>query len=305
MINSISSDPNGNPMFSASETTVVHFTGEEFSVFDPQTDFAEADRAVQWQNVRLHCNYAPDKFYGSCITDGRKLTFSPAEGLDENKLRAAARDADGNFWLVNDRQELVRVENGKVVRIYNEASGLPKIPLDFVTSSKINLVSWDGKDSLWLTDLETMRSELFFKIPDTQQESGDIYPPYAGGESVFQSAYQDGEGNFWFGSLRAGLFRARKQIVKAFSSAAGLTDNNVYPLFENDDGSIFVGTTSGVFNLNNGRFAPVESPKSVIHAFGKDSAGRIVFSSFGDLFVREANRSIPFFARENSLGSSG
>ena len=188
----------------------------------------------------------------------------------------------------------MRVENGKVVRAYNEASGLPKYPLDFVTGARINLVSWDGKDSLFLTDLATMRTELFLKTSNLKSESGDIYPPYESGGNVFQSAFQDEEGNFWFGTLRSGLYRARKQVVRAFSTAEGLTDNNVYPIFENDDGSLLVGTTKEVFNLHNGRFAPVESPKHVIHAFGRNLGGQVVFSSFGNLFVREGNRSVPF-----------
>ena len=189
---------------------------------------------------------------------------------------------------------MVRVENGKVVRVYNEASGLPKIPLSFIAGEKITLISWDGKDSLWLTDLATMKNELFLKIPDTPQETGDIYPPYEGGASAFQSLFQDSEGNLWIGTLRGGLYRARKQTIKTFSTAEGLTDNNVYPIYENDDGSLLVGTTSGVFNLKNGKFVPVESPKFPIQAFGKDPAGRVVFSCFGDLYAREANRSVPF-----------
>ena len=294
-INLISSDPNGSPMFLADGTTVVHFTGDEFTPFDPPSGFAEADRRVPLQNVRLLCTSAPDSSYGNCLSDGRMLDFPPSTRFDANKLRAAVRGADGNFWLVNDRQELVRVENGKVVRVFSEASGLPKIPLDFVTGANLSLISSDGKNSLFLTDLETMKSELLLKTPaDVPVRTGDIYPPFLDGEDIFQSLYQDGEGNVWIGTLRSGLYRARRQIVKTFSTAEGLTDNNVYPLFETDDGSLLVGTTSGVFSLNDGRFAPVESPKNVVHAFGKDPAGRVVFSSFGDLFVREANRSVPF-----------
>lgn len=140
-----------------------------------------------------------------------------------------------------------------------------------------------------------MRSELLLKTPaDMKPATGDIYPPFAADDNVFQSSYQDDEGNLWFGTLRSGLYRARKQIVRAFSTAEGLIDNNVYPVFENDDGTLLVGTTSGLFNLRDERFAPVESPKSPVTAIGRDFAGRVVFSGSGDLYVREANRSVPF-----------
>ncbi len=258
---------------------------------------------VTRQNVRLVCTFAPNSVFGSCTDNGRALTFSASEALDGDKLRAAARDTDGSFWLVNDKDEVVKVENGKIVRVYNEASGLPKFPLDFVTGAKINLISWDGKDSLWLTDLATMKNELFVKIPDAKQETGDIYPPYESGSGAYQSSFQDSEDNLWIGTLRGGLYRARKQTVKSLSTAEGLTDNNVYPVYEKADGSLLVGTTSGVFKLEDGKFTPVESPKFPIHSFGKDPAGRVVFSCFGDLYAREGNRSHAFFKRENSRTS--
>ncbi len=155
-----------------------------------------------------------------------------ADGFSDNGLFSAARDADGNFWLVADRRELTRIENGKVVRGYNESSGLPKIPLEFITGAKLSLVSWDGKDSLLLTDLATMQNELLLKTPaDRPFETGDIYPPVAIDDTIFKSSYQDDEGNLWFGTMRDGLFRARKQIITAYSKADGIADKNVYREF--------------------------------------------------------------------------
>jgi len=227
------------------------------------------------------------------------LSFSSAEGSPEYNLRSAVRDADGNFWLLTDRRELVRVENGKTVRIFNAGDGLPKFPLDFVTGAKISLVSWDGKDSLWLTDLETMRNELLLKTPaDAPAEPEDIYPPYLEGERVFYTfhrSYQDSEGNLWFGTERGGLYRARKQVVTTFSRNEGLTDTNVYPIYEETDGTLLVGTTRGLFRFQNGSFAPVNSAENFyVQAIGRDPAGRIVVSDYGKLYVREGDRFVPF-----------
>lgn len=220
MINSINADPNGNPVISVSESTIVHFSGEEFTTYDSQTVFHDNSLTAQKQNIRLVCTPDPNAFQGSCILDGKPLNFSPEENINNNKLRAAVRDAGGDFWLVNNKDELVRVENGKVIRNYDEADGLPQYPLDFVAGAKIYLVSWDGKDSLWLTDLTTMRNELLVKIPvAVPQQADDIYPPYRSGASIFQSSFQDSEGNLWFGTRRGGLYRARKQIVNSFRPA--------------------------------------------------------------------------------------
>jgi signal transduction histidine kinase/ligand-binding sensor domain-containing protein len=285
----IDGTPDGNGLIFLSGSKVSHFADGLSSPLAPHAYSFDAPSVTQRKNVRLYCES------DSCYANGQRLRFSPAEDLPEYKLRSAARGADGNFWFVTDRRELVRVENGKVVRVFNAASGLSKYPMEFITGAKISLVSWDGKDSLWLTDLETMRSDLLLRArAGAQIQTGDIYPPFLEGESVFQSSYQDAEGNLWFGTLRAGLYRTRKQIVTAFSTAEGLADNNVYPIFESDDGSLLVGTTSGVFNLSNERFTPVDSPSEIISAFGKDPAERIVFSSNGNLFVRDGDRSLPY-----------
>ncbi|HJR08083.1 MAG TPA: two-component regulator propeller domain-containing protein [Pyrinomonadaceae bacterium] len=174
---------------------------------------------------------------------------------------------------------------------------MPKIPLNFVTGAKLSLVSWDGKDSLWLTDLATLSSELLLKVPAAAPlTTGDIYPPYEMADyNIFLSSYQDSEGNLWFGTQRGGLYRARKQIVTTFSRNEGLTETNVYPIYEDADGTLLVGTTRGLFRFQNGSFAPVESAENFyVQAIGRDPAGRIVVSSYGDLYVREKNRFVPF-----------
>jgi signal transduction histidine kinase/ligand-binding sensor domain-containing protein len=290
-------DANGDPMVLINDWKVLRFNQEQFAPFAPQIEFFEAVQDVPRKNARLFCGANQALNSSGCYSKGRWLGFSPAEGSFVNNLSPAVQDAGGNFWLVTDRRELVRVENGKVVRRFNEATGLPKIPLDFVTGAQLSLVSWDGQDSLWLTDLATLHSELLLKTPaDAPPKTGDIYPPFAAtDDNMFLSSYQDGEGNLWFGTQRGGLYRARKQIVTTFSRNEGLTETNVYPIYEDADGTLLVGTTRGLFRFQNGSFAPVESAENFyVQAIGRDPAGRIVVSNNGDLYVREKNGFVPF-----------
>ncbi len=290
-------DADGDPMVLINDWKVLHFNHGQFAPFDPQIKSFEAARDVPRKNARLFCGANQALNSSGCYSNGRWLSFSPAEGSFVNNPSPAVQDAGGNFWLVTDRRELVRVENGKVVRRFNETNGLPKIPLDFVTGAQLSLVSWDGQDSLWLTDLATLHSELLLKTPaDAPPKTGDLYPPYAAtDDDIFLSSYQDGEGNLWFGTQRGGLYRARKQIVTTFSRNEGLTETNVYPIYEDADGTLLVGTTRGLFRFQNGSFAPVESAENFyVQAIGRDPAGRIVVSNNSDLYVREKNRFVPF-----------
>ncbi len=298
-INWISSDAVGNPMILLKEADLFHFLDGELSPIAQQTNILKSIRVVRQQNSRIYCNNDLLGNFWGCFADGRRISFSPAEGLPEYRLRGAARDSGGNFWLLTSDNELVRFENGKTVRVYNEKNGLPKRPIDFVTGAKLSLVSWDGQDSLWLTDLTTMESELLLKTPaGLPAEPNDIYPPFAKDERVFDSfhiSYQDAEGNIWFGTERGGLYRARKQTIKTFSRNEGLTDTNVYPIYEEPDGTLLIGTTRGLFRFQNGSFSPVESTENLyVQAIGKDSAGRVLISDYHDLYVRDDNRFVPF-----------
>lgn len=303
-VNWLGSAADGAVLALAGNEKTMRFENSEFRLLDERANAAENVRAVHRQSVRAYCNFRlPVNIFG-CYADGRWFDFSPAPGEPEYKLRTAARDADGNFWLLTESLELVRVENGKTARVYKEGDGLPGIPLDFVVGAKTSLVSWDGRDSLLLTDLETMRSELLVKTPaNLPPTTGDIYPPFTENESPFRSSYQDAEGNLWFGTLRGGLYRARKQAVKTFSSAEGLTDTNVYPIYETDDGSLLVGTTNGLFSFDGNRFAPVASAeKFYVQAIGRDPAGQIVISELYHLYVRQANNLIPFLIEQFRVG---
>ena len=290
-------DADSDPMILMNDWKVLHFAGGKFAPFNPRIEFFEGVRDAPRKNARLFCgaNQVQNSF--GCYSNGRWLRFSTAASSFACEACPAVQDQGGNFWFVTDQRELVRVENGKTVRRFNEANGLPKIPLDFVTGAKLSLVSWDGKDSLWLTDLATLRSELLLKVPaDAPTLTGDIYPPYAiTDDSMFLSSFQDDEGNLWFGTPRGGLYRPRKQIVTAFSRNEGLSDTNVYPIYEDADGTLLVGTTRGLFTFQNGRFEPVKSAENFyVQAIGRDPAGRLVVSDYNDLYVREDDRFVPF-----------
>ena len=297
----IGSDADGNAMIFLPGSKAMHFADGKFSAFDARTNSPETARLASRGNIRAFCLDDPTILVG-CYADGRQLSFSPAEGLPEYKLRSAVREADGSLWLLTESLEVMRVENGRVSRVFKAGDGLPEFPLDFVTGAKTSLVSWDGQNSLLITDLETMRSELLVKTPaELTPTTGDLYPPFLADENVFSqfyklfiSSYQDAEGNLWFGTVRGGLYRARKQAVKTFSTAEGLTANVVYPIYEDDDGSLLVGSRR-LYNFKNGRFAPVELPGNFgVQAIGKDPDGRIVVSNSNRLYVREANRFVPY-----------
>jgi signal transduction histidine kinase/DNA-binding response OmpR family regulator/ligand-binding sensor domain-containing protein len=65
---------------------------------------------------------------------------------------------------------------------------------------------------------------------------------------------KDREGNLWMASNAAGLYRMTGGQVSSFSSPDGLSDGRVLSLYEDREGSLWVGTVSGLDRFRDTRF---------------------------------------------------
>ena len=263
------------------------FSDGKFSAFEAQLNSSPAAQITRPASIKIPCRTNAKNRFSECLSDGRWINFSADDNLPRlSFVRAAQETANGIIWLIAADGRLARAENGRINGIFDERDGLPKRPLSFITGARLALVAEDRDGAVWLIDLPAMHKELLFK-------KSAVPPPFDKAE--ISSTYQDAEGNLWFGTKRDGLFRARKQIVTAYSEANGIRDKNVYPIYEDRAGVVWVGTTSGLFKRENDTFTLVESTeKFEINAIGEDAAGRILVSDGGALYVRENNRFVLF-----------
>ena len=274
----ISGDADGNPIVLSSSFQVYRFADEKFLAFDAETDSPQTAPIARPESIPIFCSYDSDKKQTACLVNGRRLRFSPADGLPISNIINSVQDADGTLWLLTSDAGLVHLENGKAARIYTKQDGLPETPLFLVSGARLSLLSKDKQGAVWLTDLKTMRTELLSRQPPTSL-------------TEFVSSYEDNEGNIWLGTTRNGLFRVRKQVITAYSEADGIADKNVYPIYQDRAGTIWIGTTSGLFKYENETFTSVKSAENFqVNAIGEDALGRVLVSSFGDLYVLEGDR---------------
>ncbi len=285
------------------DNQMIRFRDGKFSPFEAQANFSLPARAARSSSVKIFCRFNSENKFSECFINRRWTNFSLADGSPKEKFLSVAQavnsdgspqvkfvsvaqEPNGSVWLITADGRVARAENGRVTAVFDGRDGLPKYPLSFMTGSRLGLVAKDADGSLWLVDLPSMQKELLLK-------KAAVPPPLERAEIL--STYRDGEDNLWFGTTRDGLFRARKQIITAYSEADGITKKNIYPIYEDRAGTIWIGATGGLFKYGNGTFALIESTQDfLVNAIGEDAAGRILISDGGALYVQENNQFVPF-----------
>lgn len=297
----IESDADGSGVIFHGPDETVYLREGEFSPLHERPQFSRTGPASA-ASEKIICRRKSPNTFSECFVDGGWVGFALPSGPSPDQFLtvaqevnpdgstpirsvSAARAANGQVWLITADGRLAQVENGRVGRIYDERDGLPKYPLYMMVGERLGLVSKDEHDALWLVDLPSMRKELLLK-----ESTG----PFPLDKLEFLSTYSDGEGNLWFGTKRDGLFRARKQVVTAYSGAEGLEEKTVYPIYQDRSGAVWSGST-GLSKYENGTFTLIESTRNfVVSAIGEDALGRILISNFGSLYVSEQDRFVPF-----------
>jgi ligand-binding sensor domain-containing protein len=282
----IGADADDRGVIFVNDKQTFRFSDGKFSPFEARSDFSPEARTARSSSIRIVCRPAAENNFSECFVNGQWIRFSLPDSSPQVRFSTAAQEANGSVWLITDGGQLSRAENGQVARVYDERDGLPKSPLYFMTGSRFCLVAKDADGSLWLVDLPAMRKELLLK-------NTAALPPLD--KAGMYSTYTDGEGNLWFGTRRDGLFRARKQIITTYSEADGIREKNVYPIYEDRAGIVWIGTTNGLFKRENETFTLIESTENFhVSAIGEDGAGRLIISNRGALYVRENNEFVPF-----------
>lgn len=274
-------DESGNATVRRGETELIRFANDKFSSIENVGFPHPASNRQKETSSRLLCqNAAVGAEFQRCFIDGKWTAYSVADSASPPDELKHVQGPDGKIWFITSNdQHLYRVENERAVPV--DPLSLPGKSIGFVTGVGLHLISKDARGDLWLTDLNSMKSEPLLR--ETAQESVIV-------TDAAHCAVRDGEGNLWFGTVRDGLLRARRQAVTTFSKAAGLEQANVYPVYQDRAGEIWVGTINGLFTFRDDVFKPTEAPKTWIHAIGEDADGRLLFSVWDSLYVRENGR---------------
>ncbi len=87
------------------------------------------------------------------------------------------------------------------------------------------------------------------------------------------------DGSLWAGTYNAGLVRIHRGKFTLFTTTNGLAGNSIRSLFASRDGSIWIGTTTGLSRFMNNEFTTFNTAKGLSHdvvrAICEDTAGNL------------------------------
>lgn len=164
------------------------------------------------------------------------------ESTPEAEILTAGQDEHGTVWLGGEGK-LFKVEAG-CVRPAPLPEGCSRTDaFGFVKAPKLELACRGPESSLLVSAPDGSNQQQMRKCPLPSQRFSEM------------AFYRDRENILWIGTSGNGLHSARRQIITTLSEREGLRDHNIYPIYEDRAGAIWIGAWPLTLNrYDHGRF---------------------------------------------------
>ena len=193
--------------------------------------------------------------------NGRPMWFTQQEGLPGSRITALHADRHGTLWAAADGG-VAQYADGHFVWTPFEGVDAPKA---------IQALADHPRGGLWLsaTDGERFRWDKgrVHPMPDQPELRGKLT----------WALYTGRDGTVWEGFADGSLARHRHDATHVYSARNGLAAGSVTAITEDRNGTIWVGTNTGITRFKNGQFAslPLRKilPGNMVVAIVEDRAG--------------------------------
>ena len=195
--------------------------------------------------------------------------FGKDQGISISDLQSLAADGHGGFWLGGRSGGLAHWHAGasEIYKVENEVQSLA--------------VGHDG--SVWVGVSGEGPGRGLERL-----EQGVVKPfttsTFNGTDFDIGTLMFDRDGNLWVGTAGKGLFRIHGDEVERYDRTNGLSGDSVWALFEDREGLIWAGTTSGIDSFRD----PSVVTFSQVEGLGNDLPAGVLASRDGTVWVANA-----------------
>ncbi len=202
------------------------------------------------------------------VTDSLKC-FGKGDGIPISGIQSVLSDGNGGFWLGGRNGGLVHWHAGtsETYKVGGEVFSMARGP--------------DG--SLWLGLSADRPGQGLQRLRDGTVKPFAI-PPFNGSNFDIGALMFDHDGNLWVGTKAKGIFRVHGNAVEHYDRTNGLSGDSVYAFFEDREGIVWAGTTSGVDSFRD----PAVVTFSQVEGLGKDLPAGVLASRDGTIWVANA-----------------
>jgi len=200
-------------------------------------------------------------------------TFTPADGLASNTVRAILEDHNGNLWFGT---------GGGPGSSYGVSRFDGSRWTTFTTANGRFL---DGVSSI----LEDRSGNLWFATDEgVFRFDGSTWRIFTTADGLasnhIRSMLEDQSGNLWFGTGDCGVTRYDGSAWRTFTRGDGLWANSVYSILQDRSGTLWFGSDGGVSRYNGAIWTTTTIPYGDgVRSMLEDDEGNIWFGT-GDAF---------------------
>ena len=199
----------------------------------------------------------------SCIRQGRVARLGPGEPVPGGRDLAVWPRRDGGVWCGNAGEGIFTYKGTNFTDVF-AINGI---------SGSLNALYEDRSGRLWVGTqggAAAFQKGQFDNPCEILQSPRDV-----------RCILEDREGVFWFGTLKQGLLRRVDGKMTSFTERDGLSNNSVWSLVEDSDGTVWIGTDNGLTRYRNGRLFAFRKQ----HGLPEGTVNCVLCDDFGCLWL--------------------
>jgi signal transduction histidine kinase len=223
------------------------------------------------------------RFHGGGFT-----VFSSAHGLPGDEVVCIFRDPDGDVWIGTNGTGLARFREPRF-RTFTAEDGF--------SSGSVGAIIGGGSE-LWIAnsgDLSHFDGRRFVRYT-----ARDALPPGFG-----RAIARDTNGVFWLGTS-AGLHKWHPGTSQTWTTADGMSSDEVWSVLVDRSGDVWVGTVNGLNRFRHGRFTTYSTRDGLagnfILALHEDRRGRLWIGTRSGGLSRFADGQFKTWSKADGLG---